>query len=209
MEKAETGQIMKKILMVLTLLVAFMLTGCEKEESNQAKLSPFCFDDLLIDGHEALGTSPYWTMDWEDLKENSPAIENTYFDSFPGTPDMQLEYAESDGITYVISEDSIYSVLLTDDTYGLHAGIRVGDTMTQATIEQYHLKYFGKNTDDSNATLNTQPDRKCAQKIDYDSVFTTTTFISQEEKDSHELGVAVSFYVREGIITGISIERIV
>ena len=200
---------MKKILLVLIVLAVLMLTGCEKEESNQEEVSVFSLEDLLIDGHEVLGKSPYWTMSWEELKENSPAIENTYFDSFPGTPDMQLEYAESDGITYVISDDSIYSVLLTDDTYGLHAGIRVGDTMTQATIEQYHLKYFGKNTDDSNATLNTQPDRKCAQKIDYDSVFTTTTFISQEEKDSYGLGVAVSFYVREGIIMGISIERIV
>lgn len=200
---------MKKILMVLTLLAVLMLTGCGKEESNQEEVNFFSREDLLIDGHEVLGESPYWTMNWEDLKENSPAIINTYFDSFPGTPDMQLEYAESDGITYVISDDAIYSVLLTDDTYGLHAGIRVGDTMTQTTIEKYHLKYFGKNTDDSNATLNTQPDRKCAQKIDYDSVFTTTTFISQEEKDSYTLGVAVSFYVREGIITGISIERIV
>lgn len=200
---------MKKIRLVLIGLVVLMLTGCGKEESNQEEVNVFSREDLLIDGHEVLGKSPYWTMSWEELKENSPAIENTYFDSFPGTPDMQLEYAESDGITYVISEDSIYSVLLTDDTYGLHAGIRVGDTMTQTTIEQYHLKYFGKNTDDSNATLNTQPDRKCAQKIDYDSVFTTTTFISQEEKDSYGLGVVVSFYVREGIITGISIERIV
>lgn len=200
---------MKKILMMLVLLVALMLTGCGKEESNQEEVSAFSLEDLLIDGHEALGKSPYWAMNWEELKQNSPAVIDTYFDSFPGTPDMQLEYAESDGITYVISDDSIYSVLLTDDTYGLHAGIRVGDTMTQTMIEQYHLKYFGKNTDDSNATLNTQPDRKCAQKIDYDSVFTTTMFISQEEKDSYALGVAVSFYVREGIITGISIERIV
>ena len=200
---------MKKILMMLVLLVALMLTGCGKEESNQEEVSAFSLEDLLIDGHEALGKSPYWAMNWEELKQNSPAVIDTYFDSFPGTPDMQLEYAESDGITYVISDDSIYSVLLTDDTYGLHAGIRVGDTMTQTMIEQYHLKYFGKNTDDSNATLNTQPDRKCAQKIDYDSVFTTTTFISQEEKDSYALGVAVYFYVREGIITGISIERIV
>ena len=200
---------MKKILMMLVLLVALMLTGCGKEESNQEEVSAFSLEDLLIDGHEALGKSPYWAMNWEELKQNSPAVIDTYFDSFPGTPDMQLEYAESDGITYVISDDSIYSFLLTDDTYGLHAGIRVGDTMTQTMIEQYHLKYFGKNTDDSNATLNTQPDRKCAQKIDYDSVFTTTMFISQEEKDSYALGVAVSFYVREGIITGISIERIV
>ena len=200
---------MKKILMMLVLLVALMLTGCGNEKSDQKEVSAFSLEDLLIDGHEALGKSPYWAMNWEELKQNSPAVIDTYFDSFPGTPDMQLEYAESDGITYVISDDSIYSVLLTDDTYGLHAGIRVGDTMTQSTIEQYHLKYFGKNTDDSNATLNTQPDRKCAQKIDYDSVFTTTTFISQEEKDSYALGVAVYFYVREGIITGISIERIV
>lgn len=141
-------------------------------------------------------------------------IKNTYFDSFPGTPDIQLEYAESDGITYVINDNSIYSIILTDNTYGIHAGIRVGDIMTQTMIEEYHLKYFGKKEIDGNATINTHPERKCSQKLEYDSVFSGMTFISQEESDSlmkgflenisvekqsfqsNELGIAVSFYVK-------------
>lgn len=233
---------MIKKIIALVILFTFLLTGCQKENiplettdeiaQKEEQLSEkeehtFQISDLLIDGHELLGKCPYWNTNWEVLKEKSSVIHDTYFDSFPGTPDMQLAYSESEGITYVTDDKFIFAIILTDNTYGIHAGIKVGDSMTQTLIEEYHLQYFGKNAVDRNATIITGSERKSSQKMEYDSVFSGTTFISQEESDflmreflnnsneeeqlfqSNEAGIAVSFYVREGIIVGICIEHIV
>lgn len=187
----------------------------------------FLLSDLLIDGHELLGKCPYWNVNWESLKSQAPAINDTYYDSFPGTPDMQLTYSESEGITYVTYDNFIAAIILTDDTYRLQAGIMVGDALSQTLIEQYHLKYYGKKSPDGNATIMTGVDRKSSQKLDYDCVFSGTTFLFQEENDlvmkaffensdfeetsfaSDETGISVSFYVKEGIIVGICLENIV
>ena len=230
-----------KRLLVLIAISVFWLSGCqmksdpskemdlnnEKEVSVSRDISPFSLSDLLIDGHELLGKCPYWNMNWEILKAESPAIKDTYFDTFPGTPDMQLMYAEGEGITYVTYDNYIAAIILTDDTYRLHAGIMVGDALTQTLIEQYNLKYFGKSSSDENATIMTGVERKSSQKLDYDCVFSGTTFIPQEENDlfmktflennnfeetffgANETGIAVSFYVKEGIIVGICMEYIV
>lgn len=187
----------------------------------------FLLSDLLIGGHELLGKCPYWNVNWEILKLKAPAINDTYYDSFPGTPDMQLTYSESKGITYVTYGSFIAAIILTDDTYRLQAGIMVGDALSQTLIEQYHLKYYGKKSPDGNATIMTGADRKSSQKLDYDCVFSGTTFLSQEENDlvmktflensdfeetsfaSDETGISFSFYVKEGIIVGICLENIV
>lgn len=217
-------------ILFFVLLCCMEIAGCADRTSSSEELNlegnSFSLNDLLIDEHVLLGKCPYWNMDWKTLKEESPAIENVYFDSFPGTPDMFLTYSESEGITYVTDNNYICAVLLTNDTYGLQAGIRVGDEMTQMMVEQYDLKCFEKGPE-GNATIMTGMERKSSQKLDYDFIFSGTTFISQEESDafmeeflkditlrkdsfvSNETGIAVSFYVKEGIIVGICMEYIV
>lgn len=213
--------------LVLIIVFAFLLSSCQIESTQSETANTFSLSDLLIDGHELLGKCPYWNMNWEILKSEAPAINDTYFDSFPGTPDMQLIYSESEGITYVTYDDFIAAIILTDDTYRLHAGIMVGDALSQTLIEQYNLKYYGKKSPDGNATVMTGANRKSSQKLDYDCVFSGTTFISQEENDfimktflenndfeetafaSNEAGISISFYVKEGIIVGICMENIV
>lgn len=187
----------------------------------------FLLSDLLINGHGLLEKCPYWNMSWEFLRSEAPAINHTYYDSFPGTSDMQLTYSESEGITYVTYDNFIAAIILTDNTYKLQAGIMVGDALSQTLIEQYHLKYYGKKSPDGNATIMTGVDRKSSQKLDYDCVFSGTAFLSQEENDlvmktffknndfeetsfaSNEAGISISFYIKEGIIVGICIENIV
>lgn len=205
------------------------ITGGEDKEDVTAEeeTGSFLLSDLLVDGHEILEKCPFWNMNWETLKEEAGAIENTYSDSFPGTPDMLLTYSESEGITYITDDSYICAILLTSNLYGLHVGIRVGDVMTQDLIDRYHLKYYGKSSSEGNATFMTGTERKSSQKLDYDCVFSGTAFISQEESDSFmekfleditveetsfiskETGIAISFYVKEGIIAGICMEYIV
>ncbi len=224
---------MKKIIATVILITCF-LSGCLAENGQAQDESPdgiqasaFSINDLLIEGHEILGKCPFCNMGWDTLQANSPEITNTYTDSYPGTPDMQLLYSEGNGITYITDDNFIAGILLTDDTYSLGAGIRVGDELSQSLIDKYVLQYYGKSFAEGNATVLTGNERKSSRMLDYDSVFTGKAFVTLQENDllledflknsslspdlftSCEKGFLVSFYVREGIIVGICLEYIV
>ena len=188
---------------------AELLAGDRVDTENPTTFSK---NDLLIDGHELLEKDLYPAWNWENLKAELPEITDTYQDSFPGTPDEYFTYWECEGITYVTDDNYIIAIILTDDTYALRAGIKVGDELTQRWIEQYQLQYYGKDSSERIATIMTDAERKSTQKLDYDGVFTGTTFIPPKETSGWAddgKGMAVSFFVKEGIVTGICMEYIV
>lgn len=187
-------------------------TSVSAEDEITENPTTFSKNDLLIDGHELLEKDLYPAWNWENLKAELPEITDTYQDSFPGTPDEYFTYWECEGITYVTDDNYIIAIILTDDTYALRAGIKVGDELTQRWIEQYQLQYYGKDSSERIATIMTDAERKSTQKLDYDGVFTGTTFIPPKETSGWAddgKGMAVSFFVKEGIVTGICMEYIV
>ena len=224
---------MKKLLIAIV-VTSCLLSGCrmkngqvQDESPDEINASAFSINDLLIDGHEILGKCPFWNTGWDTLQANSPEITNTYTDSYPGTPDMQLLYSEGDGITYITDDNFVAGILLTSDTYSLGAGIQVGDELSQSLIDKYALQYYGKSFAEGNATILTDDERKSSMMFNYDSIFTGTAFITRQENDSlladflksnslspdlftsGEKGLSISFYVKEGIIVGICLEYIV
>lgn len=224
---------MKKLL-IIVVVITCLLSGChmknnqaQNESSDEMNASAFSINDLLIDGHEILGKCPFWNIGWDTLQANSFEVTNIYTDSYPGTPDMQLLYSEGNRITYITDDNLIVGILLTADTYGLGADIRVGDELSQSLIDKYALQYYGKSFSEGNATILTGSERKSSRMLNYDSIFTGTTFITRQENDllladflknnslspdlftSGEKGLSVSFYVKEGIIVGICLEYIV
>lgn len=218
----------------------FNKKGVLGEESDlqlppkQFEAAPLSVRDLLIDYHPLLMKCPFWNMNsWDVLEQNSPEITNTYSRRFPGTKENFLTYHESEGITYITCGDEyrtdITSVVLTDDTYSLYSGLRIGDTMTPEMIEQYRLTYYGKEEINNHGAPGwfTSPEL-CPEAVpEYDSVFNTGIFISQEESNafmeeffekaefdeklfsSKELSIQISFYVKDGVIVGICIEHMV
>lgn len=203
----------KKIISISILLLLLIMSGtsCSKKAAltnDSTSSDSISSDSILIKNHSLLDSTPFYHVSMEQIEETSKEEFDITFSE--ERSNGQFTYYTGAGIIYIsINDKDIYSIILTDNTYELNCGIKVGmneDEVSRLELpfDEYSKDKIGVDKKISSFLLSCEMGP--VSMLDFDTLYQyNATLTSDDQNDSYGgscLGLLA--FVKDGKVVAVS-----
>lgn len=214
LEESNGGLYMnKKIISIGILLLILIMSGnsCSKKAAltnDTTSSDSISSDSILIKNHSLLDTTPFYNVSMEQIEETGKEEFDITFSE--ERSNGRFTYYTGNGIIYIsINDKDIYSILLTDNTYELNCGIKVGmkeDEISSLELpfDEYSKDEIGVDKKISSFLLNCKIGP--VSMLDFDTLYQyNATLTSDNQNDNYDGScIGLLAFVKDGKVIAVS-----